>query len=192
MIGIDEVGRGSCAGPLLVAAVRLPRGVRFRGGDPRRGRLRDSKKLTARQRQAWYVYLMEHPCVQVAMAGVLPATLDRTNVAHAANAAALRAFRKLTRHLKIPRGHDPVYLDGGLYLGTRRGRWRARGKTIIRGDEKITAIKVASILAKVRRDRLMVRLAARFPGYGFEAHKGYGTRMHRAALETHGPSEVHR
>ena len=186
IVGVDEVGRGCLAGPVVVCAVKIPRGWRpARGG---RVPLRDSKKLTALSREEWYRYFKTHPRISYALARVSPAVIDRINISCAANLAALRAFKKLAAGQKRPATR--IFLDGGLFLGN--GRARLTAKTVIKGDEKITAIKIASIIAKVTRDRHMKRLAKKFPQYGFEIHKGYGTRLHREAIQTFGASVAHR
>jgi ribonuclease HII len=209
-VGIDEVGRGSLAGPVTVAAVCVPKKIRIRNYEL--GKLKDSKKLTASRRERWFYFLKNHPKIRYAIARVYPRAIEKMNVSRAANLAALRAFRRLiatTRYL--PHTTYKVYLDGGLYLGNggenvrigaRKGAKNIRNdsrllsqcsaSTIIRGDEKIKAIAAASIIAKVSRDRAMTRLAKKYPQYGFEIHKGYGTRKHFAAIRKHGPSEAHR
>ena len=122
-------------------------------------------------------------------ARVYPRGIERMNISAAANLAAQRAFNRLSAvHRLKPK--TPVFLDGGLFLGN--GGQRKKAKTIIKGDEKLTAIKIASIVAKVHRDRFMCRLAKRYPSYGFEMHKGYGTKAHLRAIKKHGPSAAHR
>ena len=193
MIGIDEVGRGALAGPVVVAAALVRCGGRpalsahrAPPGIP----LRDSKKLSPGQRAAWVAYFKNHPDLDVAVARVHPRSIERMNVSRAANLAAARAFRMLAvRHPEIVRSCS-VFLDGGLFLGNSRPIFPAA--TIIKGDEKFPAIAMASIVAKVARDRFMGRLARRYPEYGFDAHKGYGTAKHYAALRKHGPSIFHR
>jgi ribonuclease HII len=126
---------------------------------------------------------------------VYPRRIEKLNIARAANAAALRAFARLSKTCNLQPKTCRVYLDGGLYLGNGRhsaNSERPTAKTIVRGDEKLNAVKIASILAKVSRDRLMARLAKKHPAYGFEVHKGYGTRAHLAAIKRHGLSEAHR
>ena len=191
-VGIDEVGRGALAGPVVVAAAAL------RGGRaPSRrapGILKDSKKLSAARREEWAAFFSAHPRHAVfALARVYPRQIERRNISQAANLAAARAFRKLEAIARLGK-NTPVFLDGGLFLGSgaSRAAFGARAKTIVKGDEKIAAIKAASIVAKVRRDGLMRRLAKRYPAYGFEVHKGYGTAAHRAALRARGPSPAHR
>ena len=186
------------AGPVVVCGVRIPRGWRPKRALARRASpsrsirvpLRDSKKLTALSREEWYRYFKTQPLVAYALARVSPRVIDRMNISKAANLAALRAWKGLvTRNQGLGR-NAKVFLDGGLYLGNGRGRLPA--KTVVRGYEKIAAVKIASIIAKVTRDRHMRRLAKKFPQYGFEIHKGYGTRAHYAAIRVLGVSVAHR
>lgn len=192
IVGIDEVGRGSLAGPVVVAAVRMP--GRWKIANRKLGTLRDSKKLTAKQRELWFEYLKNHSKVSHAAARIYPRRIERMNISQAANLAAWHAFERLAISYNLKPKTRHVVLDGGLYLRNRKwqvinGKW---AKTIIKGDEKYTAIMAASIMAKVYRDRLMTRLAKKYPQYGFEVHKGYGTEAHRAAIRKHGPSPAHR
>ena len=185
IIGIDEVGRGPLAGPVVVGAVLIPTKLKL----ARKG-LRDSKKLSAAAREEWAGYIRSHPKMSYALAMVSPQVIDRINIAKAANLAALRVVIRLAVAAKIKLKHCEIYLDGGLYLGN--GRARLVAKTVIKGDEKIPAISLASIVAKVHRDRMMTRLAKKVPGYGLEVHKGYGTKAHLKALRRLGPSPAHR
>jgi ribonuclease HII len=157
------------------------------------GILRDSKKLSAKQRELWFEYFENNSTVYWSVARVNPKTIDSINISRAANRAAIAALKKLLA-LYAPRlPLRDIYLDGSLYLGTKeRSIEEFSASTIIKGDEKIPAISAASIMAKVTRDRLMVRLAGNYPGYGLEIHKGYGTKRHYEALREHGPSEAHR
>jgi ribonuclease HII len=193
IIGIDEVGRGSLAGPVVVAAAALPKG--FVPRNRALGALRDSKKLSARQREGW-LSCFGNPDnrarVAFAVSRVYPREIERRNISKAANIAAKRAFSRLVNRWgkKGARAAPAIFLDGGLFLGN--GGQPKNAKTIIKGDEKIGAVKVASIVAKVHRDRFMVRLAKKYPGYGFDVHKGYGTKMHRRAIGRRGPCPAHR
>ena len=189
IVGIDEVGRGALAGPVVVAAAALPLGqtVRNRG----LGTLKDSKKLTARQREAWAGYFYGSTDgggfrVPFALARVYPRQIEKRNISKAANLAAKRAFVRLAASKNIKK----VFLDGGLFIGN--GSPPRYAKTIVKGDLKIAAIKIASIIAKVHRDRLMRRLAKKYPRYGLEVHKGYGTQAHRRAIKKYGPCPAHR
>jgi len=187
IIGIDEVGRGALAGPLFVAALVMPQGLKLRKKSL--PRLKDSKKLNPRQREEWAEYLEGHPKISYALASVSPGIVDKKNVTRAANIAATRALKRLTTNMKKKAS---VYLDGGLYVNKEQGIGSYKTKTLIRGDEKINAVKLASIIAKVKRDNYMVRLHDKYPAYGFREHKGYGTKKHKKALKKHGISPVHR
>ena len=190
VIGIDEVGRGSLAGPVMVAAVAVPTDGKWLKTNGVSCKLRDSKKLSHRQRGEWFGYFKNHPKIVYAVARVYPRQIEKRNVSQAANVAALRAFRRLVTRYSLFSTRYQVFLDGGLFLG--RGRQPQNAKTVIKGDEKIRAVAAASIIAKVHRDRAMVCLAKQYPQYGFEIHKGYGTKAHLRAIKKHGPSEAHR
>jgi ribonuclease HII len=196
VIGIDEVGRGSLAGPVVVAAVCMPAHLRPK---TKNLKLRDSKKLTAKQREEWAAYIKIHPRINFAIARVYPRGIEKLNISGAANLAALRAVRYLSTRYSLLSTRCKIYLDGGLYLGSKKNTISINQsnplisvRTIVRGDEKIKAVAIASIVAKVHRDRLMVRLAKRYPEYGFEVHKGYGTKAHLRAIKKNGPSDAHR
>ncbi len=190
VIGIDEAGRGSLAGPVVVAAVLTPKNFYPRGiALPK---LRDSKKLSPIQRQVWFEYLKSHPKVLYATARVYPRKIENINIARAANLASTRALLRLSKNFNRSTKYR-VLLDGSLYLIEKYLPTSAKGgKTIIRGDEKFVSIKLASIVAKVTRDNYMVKLNNRQPLYQFNIHKGYGTALHRALISKHGPAEVHR
>lgn len=181
VIGIDEAGRGPLAGPLVVAGVKASARVLISGAK-KLGTIRDSKKLSAKKREAWFAFLTAHPRVRWATAAISPAVIDKINIANAANRGAYRVYQRLTNPRPLP-----TLLDGSLYL--------PRGisyRTIIKGDEKIPQIAAASIIAKVTRDRLMLRLHKKYPQYGFDRHKGYGTKAHQESLRWNRPSLVHR
>jgi len=188
IIGIDEVGRGALAGPVTVAAAMIPRSAVF--NDKTLGALKDSKKLSSAKREAWTAYFKNHPNVRFAVARIYPRGIERLNISGAANLSALRAFQKITKNKEL-RLKTAVFLDGGLFLGSR-AQQPSSAKTVIKGDEKISAVAIASIFAKVHRDRYMKRLSKIHPEYGFEIHKGYGTKTHRAAIKKYGPCPAHR
>ena len=195
IIGIDEVGRGALAGPVVVVAAAVAVNSKLQAPNSKL-LLRDSKKLSAKQREAWFAYFKTNPNISFAVARVYPRGIERLNISGAANLAALRAYKRLATRVWGIGNAGRVYLDGGLYLG-KKGSLTTFGvtknaQTIIKADEKITAVKIASIIAKVHRDRFMIKLARRYPDYSFEVHKGYGTKLHRAALAKVGPCEIHR
>lgn len=188
-IGIDEVGRGSLAGPVVLAAVACQGPIRWT--HPKLGRIRDSKKLTPARREIWFRYLTEHPRIAWRVTRVGQVVIDRINISQAANRGALRlvkneALRRSSGQTKNDQSFF-VWLDGGLKLPPEIPH-----RALIRGDEKMPIIAAASIIAKVWRDRYMIRLGRQFPLYKFEAHKGYGTRAHYAALRQNGRTPIHR
>lgn len=172
--GIDEVGRGPLAGPVVAAAVILPEGCWIDGVD-------DSKKLTHEKRLALYDRIVAS-CVCWGVGAASPGEIDRINIRRATALAMERAIRRLS----CPPGH--LLVDGLPVPELGHERQTA----IVDGDAKVHSIAAASILAKVTRDRLMERLAARHPAYGWERNKGYGTPEHLAALDAHGPTRHHR
>ncbi len=183
LIGIDEAGRGPLAGPVAVAGIRIKdKGQRIK---ILRG-IRDSKKLTAKQREKWFKILTSHPRLEWAVAQVWPKVIDRINIAQAANLGARRVCSRLS--LGRPRlSLEQILLDGGLRLPRHFPH-----EAVIKGDEKIPVIAAASIIAKVTRDRTMRRLHKKYPQYGFDAHKGYGTESHRGAIKKFGRCGAHR
>ena len=204
-IGIDEVGRGALAGPVVVVAAGIACPPSQVASAPVRrslglGTLKDSKKLSAKQRELWYAYFLRHPKISFTIARVYPREIEKRNISQAANLAAARAYARLIKRMKkrfdygFSGKHQNIFLDGGLYLGNRA--WQSanvRGaKTIIKADEKIAAVAIASIIAKVHRDKFMCKLAKQYPAYGFHIHKGYGTKIHREAIGEYGPCIMHR
>lgn len=172
--GIDEAGRGPLAGPVVAAAVILPRGFRHR-------RLHDSKKLPPELREEIYAELTANEAICWACGVVEPGVIDRVNILQATHAAMRRAVRRLSR------APDHALIDG---LPVRP--FPISHTAIVAGDAKCLSIAAASVIAKVTRDRLMRELDQRYPAYGFARHKGYATSDHLAILESHGPCPVHR
>lgn len=184
VVGVDEVGMGCLAGPVVVcAAVFTPQF--YQGRWRSLEHLRDSKLLASHQREQFARALKAHPHVRYAIAVIPPRQIDQLNIYQAARLGMRRAIARL----KLSASHRPVILvDGphaieGIALPQR---------AIVKGDQSVFAIAAASVLAKVHRDALMTRAAQRYPGYGFEVHKGYGTPAHRASLRALGPSAFHR
>ena len=171
--GVDEVGRGPLAGPVVAAAVIL---------DPRRpiSGLDDSKKLTEKRRETLY-----HEILDKALAWSLGRAeveeIDRINILQ----ASLLAMRRAVTGLAVVPGH-------ALVDGNRLPELPCGAEAIVGGDGRVACISAASIIAKVSRDREMVALDARYPGYGLAQHKGYPTRAHIQALGTLGVTEIHR
>jgi ribonuclease HII len=170
---MDEVGRGAWAGPLTVAAAVLPRDRRVNG-------VRDSKQLTEARREELFERLRGW-CVGVGIGHADHAECDELGMSEAQRLAARRALESLGLEA------DVVLLDG---------RWDfvggGRTRTMVRGDATCLSIATASILAKVTRDRLMRRDAEHYPGFDFEANKGYPCPRHKVALKGYGPTSIHR
>jgi len=176
--GVDEAGRGACAGPLVIASVILPP-----PSQPLPGSLlaiADSKLLTPRKRDTLFDQIIEG-AIAVSVICVDVAEVDANGV-HAANIAGMR--RALLALTPAP---QYVLTDGYPIAGVG-----IPGLAVWKGDQVSAAIAAASIIAKVTRDRLMVTLDSQYPQYGFAKHKGYITRAHEAALIEHRPSDVHR
>lgn len=176
--GIDEAGRGPLAGPVSASAVLLP-------ADYQHPLLDDSKKISEKKRELLYETLTTDPNIRWAHSFADVAEIEQKNILAATHAAMVRAVEKLEKQL----GKKSIYclIDG---LAVPRFPYPSEG--IVKGDGKSLSIAAASIIAKVRRDRLMVEYATEFPEYGFEKHKGYGTKAHLAALRAHGPTRIHR
>jgi len=175
--GVDEVGRGPLAGPVLAAAVVFPEGV------PRSlaRLLDDSKRLTAEQRQDAFAALRASGKAEIGVGAASVAEIARLNILHAALLAMARAVARL---------HAPP--DLVLVDGDRPPPMPHPVRCIVGGDGLCLSIAAASIVAKVLRDRAMARLAIRFPGYGWETNVGYATEQHRTALLALGPTRHHR
>ncbi len=173
LCGVDEAGRGPLAGPVCAAACILPRGLQIEG-------LNDSKKLTEKRRAALYDVIAEK-AVSYGIAFATVEEIEELNILGATYLAMNRAIAQLT-----------VTPELALIDGNRNAGIGYPSRTVIHGDALCADIAAASILAKVTRDRLMLELAKDYPQYGFEKHKGYGTKAHYAAIREYGPSPVHR
>lgn len=170
--GVDEAGRGALAGPMVAAAVVLPEAFDLDG-------IRDSKLLSAAQRSAAFTRIIAG--AQVAIVRVTPREIDRRGL-HRCNLALLR---------KAPCELDPAP-DYVLTDGFAPARMPCPTLSVKKGDAVCASIAAASIVAKVTRDRVMDKLHRRFPAFGFDHNRGYGTPDHLEALEHHGPTEIHR
>ena len=171
--GVDEAGRGPLAGPVYAAAVILPRGLVIEG-------LNDSKKLTEKRREVLYDVIVEQ-AVAYGIGSADEKEIDEINILQATFLAMRRAIAQLA-----------VRPDLALIDGNRESDFGVPAQTVIGGDGKSANIAAASILAKVTRDRVMLQYAAQYPQYGFDVHKGYGTKRHYEALREFGPCPIHR
>jgi len=171
--GVDEAGRGPLAGPVCAAAVILPENLEIPG-------LTDSKKLTDKRRRELYPVIMEQ-AVAYGIGFASEQEIDEINILQATFLAMQRALDQLT-----------VKPDLALIDGNRQKDFGIPAKTVVKGDSLSANIAAASILAKVTRDNLMLEMAKTYPEYGFDVHKGYGTKVHYEALRKFGPCPTHR
>lgn len=171
--GVDEAGRGPLAGPVCAAAVILPEHLQIPG-------LTDSKKLTDKKRRELFPVIQQQ-AIAYGIGLASEAEIDEINILQATFLAMRRALEQLT-----------VLPEIALIDGNRETDFGLPVKTVVKGDSLSANIAAASVLAKVTRDNIMVELAQQYPEYGFEIHKGYGTKAHYEALRTYGPSPIHR
>lgn len=171
--GVDEAGRGPLAGPVCSAAVILPTDIDIPG-------LNDSKKLTDKKRRELFPIICEK-AIAYGIAYADHTEIDEINILQATYLAMERAIKQLS-----------VKPDFALIDGNRAKDFGIPLETVVGGDGRSASIAAASVLAKVTRDDLMLKMADVYPQYGFEVHKGYGTKAHYAALAEYGPCNIHR
>lgn len=171
--GIDEAGRGPLAGPVCAAAVILPERLDIPG-------LNDSKKLTDKKRRELFP-IIEEQAVAFGLGWASQEEIDEINILQATFLAMSRAVEQLK-----------IRPDLALVDGNRAPALDLPVETVVKGDSLSASIAASSVLAKVSRDDVMLRMAEEYPGYGFEVHKGYGTKAHYEALRKFGPSPIHR
>lgn len=177
-VGIDEVGRGCWAGPLVAGAVILPSKLYIEDGPIV---LRDSKKLSKRQREAADSWIQEH-ALAIGIGWVSPAEIDELGITESVRLAMRRALAKIQIE------HDEIIIDGNINFFADN----PKAKAVVKADDIVLAVSAASIVAKVARDAYMANLGTVYEGYGFASHVGYGTAAHIAALQKFGVSDVHR
>lgn len=173
LCGVDEAGRGPLAGPVCAAAVILPRGTQIEG-------LNDSKKLSEKKRETLYDLIID----KAVSYGIAFASVEEIEEYNILNATFLAMNRALARLKPVP---ELALIDGNRNTGIE-----LPSRCIVGGDGCCADIAAASILAKVTRDRYMDSMAKQYPAYGFDRHKGYGTKAHYAAIRENGPCPIHR
>ncbi len=171
--GVDEAGRGPLAGPVCAAAVILPKGLEIPG-------LNDSKKLTDKKRRE-LAPLIKEQAIAYGIAFATHEEIDSMNILQATFLAMERALKQLSPKPEL-----------ALIDGNRQKDFGVPVQTVVKGDSLSANIAAASVLAKVTRDDYMEAMAETYPGYGFEIHKGYGTKAHYEALRNLGPCPIHR
>lgn len=171
--GVDEAGRGPLAGPVCAAAVILPKHLQIPG-------LTDSKKLSDKKRRELFP-IIQQQAIAYGIGLASETEIDEINILQATFLAMGRALSQLSIRPEI-----------ALIDGNRETDFGLPVKTVVKGDSLSANIAAASVLAKVTRDNILVELASQYPEYGFEIHKGYGTKAHYEALRTYGPCPIHR
>ncbi len=176
--GIDEVGRGPLAGPVTSAVVAVKNEI------PKsliKLKIKDSKKLSEKQREEIFEIAKYEKDIEYAVSFVNPQVIDKINILEATKLSWRRCLNKLSKKPEY------IFIDGNQGLKTKINQ-----ETVIGGDSKIWSISLASIIAKVSRDRLMGKMNKKYPEYGFDLHKGYGTKLHLEKLNKFGPTQIHR
>ncbi len=177
-VGIDEAGRGPLAGPVSVGAVMVKSDFDFSIFK----NLKDSKKLSEARREEFFEIIEKHKIIaKVVM--ISNKIIDKKGISYAIRFAIKSLLKKLNPNIK----QSKIFLDGSL-----KAPEEFTQETIIKGDEKIPVISLASVMAKVTRDRYMKKISKNYPAFNFDIHKGYGTKRHIEAIKKHGPSKLHR
>jgi ribonuclease HII len=179
VIGIDEAGRGPLAGPVVAVAAIIRLKVLDFG-------VRDSKMLSPKQREEIYNALIKHQDVEWGIGIVSEKIIDKINILEATKLAIEKAIKDLEKKINITTGGFLI-LDGNFAINSDIPQ-----KSIIKADQKVFSCALASIFAKVRRDRMMEKYHKQYPQYGFNKHKGYGTVHHFKMIEKYGPCKIHR
>lgn len=202
IIGIDEAGRGPLAGDVCVGVVLLPKNFKTffkKNNAPKK--LADSKKLSEKQRNEWFLWMKKNKII-FSYVFLSPGVIDRINISNACNLSAKKGLIKVFKKLKganvdtkkiaeiLKKGEVLIIADGGIKV--RELLNLKNFKSLPKADENFPAVSLASIVAKVSRDKKMVNSSKKYPHYGFDIHKGYGTKKHISAIKKYGPSKIHR
>lgn len=188
IIGLDEVGRGPLAGPVVAGAAILKDFDSIDLEDKNWDLVRDSKKLSEKQREKVHDFILDKFFVGIGICN--HETIDRMNILQASFLAMKKAFTDLKKQIRdLEKSEKTILLlDGNQYIPNLS----IAQKCIPQGDKKVKSISAASIIAKITRDNMMVEFAEKYPNYLFEKHKGYGTKVHMESLQKFGPCEIHR
>ncbi|KPJ54977.1 ribonuclease HII [Parcubacteria bacterium DG_72] len=181
VVGIDESGRGPLAGPVIACAITVPE---FLISNFKFLKIKDSKQLTAKQREEIYKLLKKDSGVQWGIGRVSEKVIDRINIFQATKLAMQRAVKNLE---KKQANIDFLIIDGSFEI-----KCPISQKSIIKADEKVFSVAAASIIAKVFRDKMMINYHKKFPEYCFNRHKGYPTKQHKQVIKQHGSCCLHR
>jgi len=183
VVGIDEVGRGPLAGPVMASAVFISQ--KYFKKAKKIKNVKDSKQLSKKKRKEVFDEIMKDKNIKWGTGSVSEKIIDKINILQATKLAMIKAIKDLEKRNKIK--VDYLILDGKMKLDINIDQ-----KSIIKGDDKIFSISMASIIAKVTRDELMIKYDKKYPQYNFKKHKGYGTKEHINNIKKYGISNIHR
>ena len=185
VVGLDEVGRGPLAGPVVTAAILIRANAEISIDG-----VNDSKKLSEKNRNKLYKIITNDKNIEWGIGMVSEKVIDKINILEATKLAMLEAILQVEK--KINRSSDYLLIDGNFTLQQVQGEKKIQQKSIVKGDQKVISIAAASIIAKVTRDRIMEKMHKKYPQYGFDKHKGYGTELHIKMLKKFGACPIHR
>jgi ribonuclease HII len=193
VIGVDEVGRGALAGPVMAAACLFSKGRNFiKESSSQKIKIADSKKLTPKQRIVAYQWIKKN-CLACSLSKIGVDAINKTGIAKASVSAMRQAIKQLRIKVAKKLNNNKLFvLSDYFYIPHLKNIGINHQKPIVHGDEISFSIASASIIAKVERDRLMVKLAKQYPFYRWEKNKGYGTLKHRGVIKKHGVTKHHR
>ncbi|MDD4994642.1 MAG: ribonuclease HII [Candidatus Pacebacteria bacterium] len=207
IVGLDEVGRGPLAGPITAAAVIInPRTKNIYSTKTKKLKIKDknfleilkntkdSKKLTEKQREKLFELIKTNPFIQFSCSSVGPKKIDQINIAKANQKVMENCLRKIISP-KIKNKKILILIDGNQTLSSNLSFLKKNKivqRAVIKGDEKIFSIALASVIAKVIRDKKMKNLSLKYPQYKFNLHKGYGTKLHQQLIKKYGSCKIHR
>jgi len=192
VIGLDEAGRGPLAGPVFAAAVVINSKINKKNKNFRDilKIARDSKQLSVIKREKIVKLLKNCPEIMFSYASVNEKIIDKINIEQASFLAMRKCIKKLkNKHHLLP---DILLIDGNRRMTVSKHYSQYQQRTIVKGDDKIFSIALASIIAKVKRDKKMIALSKKYPQYKFDIHKGYPTKLHRHLIKKYGPAKIHR
>ena len=189
IIGLDEGGRGPLCGPVTTASVIINPKFQIKDKDFKEilKNAKDSKKLSEKQREKIFKLIQKCPNIKFTISSVGPKTIDKINISEATKKAMKNCLNRILPNRNLKK--ILILIDGNRILDKNL---KISQKAIVKGDDKIFSIALASIIAKVTRDRKMEKLSLQYPKYYFHQHKGYGTKLHKKLIKKYGPCKIHR
>jgi len=189
IVGLDEVGKGALCGPVTTAAVIINPKFKIENKNFKEilKNTKDSKKLSEKQREKIFKLIPKCPYIKFTISSVGPKTIDKINITNATKKAMKNCLNKILPKYNLK--NVLVLIDGNKIIDKNL---KITQKAIVKGDDKIFSIALASVIAKVTRDRKMKKLSLQYPEYYFHQHKGYGTKLHKKLIKKYGPCKIHR